>query len=264
MDQKEDTITEGQDKMYNTRIAVAAEQGGEPVELSGFIDGKASEYGTQPHHDDGGIGDLLRPIIFDLRGRGLTKVQVMEQDEPRLLKGMPVGKEIAPFAGEQRIEHIDQSVEKEYPHEHKMKGHAFGQTTGQVERLVKGFREKAEEDGMTQVNLVDVVSPIDQESAPDHDSQDREVDPMHPADRQRMFGDYFLHINPIRAKIVNSGEVQSLHISRFYHKCGWGRRVPAADGVRRSSHFANFARGEMQVRYGGGCGRGGGRGGGPS
>src|SRR5580693_99289 len=78
---------------------------------------------------------------------------------------------------------------------------------------------------MTQVDLVDVVSPVDQESAPDHDSQDREIDPVHPADSQRMFGDYFLHINPIRAKIVNSGGVQSLQISRFYHKYGRGGRA---------------------------------------
>ena len=46
---------------------------------------------------------------------------------------------------------------------------------------------------MAEVDLVDVVCPIDQQAAPDHDGEDREIDPVHPADGKGMFRDYLFH-----------------------------------------------------------------------
>src|SRR2546425_4068009 len=39
----------------------------------------------------------------------------------------------------------------------------------------------------TQVEMVHVVGPVDQQAAPDHDGQDRDVHPVHPADDSWVF-----------------------------------------------------------------------------
>jgi hypothetical protein len=52
------------------------------------------------------------------------------------------------------------------------------------------------------MDLVNVVRPIDQQAAPDHDCQDREVDPVHPADGEGVFGDYLFHAALLQAKLV--------------------------------------------------------------
>jgi hypothetical protein len=82
-----------------------------------------------------------------------------------------------------------------------MKGHAFGQPAGDIELFVKGLREKGEQDIMTQADLVYIVGPVNQQPAPDHDGEDREVDPVHPADVEGMFEDYFLHITGLGRKL---------------------------------------------------------------
>ena len=109
---------------------------------------------------------------------------------------MAIGKEVAPFAGCYRISDVHEAVEKEDPHKHKMKGHSFGEAVGDVQRFVKRCGEEGKQDVVSQVDLVDIVGPIDQHAAPDHHGQDREVDPVHPADGEGMFGDNFFHVIP--------------------------------------------------------------------
>src|ERR1700728_1770096 len=54
---------------------------------------------------------------------------------------------------------------------------------------------------MPQMDLVDVVCPIDEEAAPDHGGQDGEVDPVHPADGEGMFGDGFFYAGSSGGKL---------------------------------------------------------------
>ena len=91
MDQKEDAIAEGQDEMNDAGVAIPAKNGGQPVELGWFVDGQAGEDGAEPHDDDSGIGNLLRPVVFYLGGCCLAEVQVVQGHEQGFLKGMAVG-----------------------------------------------------------------------------------------------------------------------------------------------------------------------------
>ena len=50
-----------------------------------------------------------------------------------------------------------------------------------------------EKDIVAQMDFKDIVGPIDQQPAPDHDENDRKIDPVHPADGEWMFGDDFFH-----------------------------------------------------------------------
>ena len=100
-----------------------------------------------------------------------------------------IREEIAPFTGENGVGHIGQTVPEEDPHEDEVEGHPFGEPPGEVEAFVEGVGKKAEQDGIAEVDLEDVVGPIDEHPAPDHDEEYREVDPMHPADGQGVLGD---------------------------------------------------------------------------
>src|SRR5579872_2525766 len=113
MNEEEQTITDRQYKMNYPGTAVAAENGGEPAELYGFIDGQPRQDGAQSHDNDPGIGDLLRAIVFDLGRYRLADVQVMQEHEPGFLKRAPVGEQIAPFAAEQGVADVYQSIHQE-------------------------------------------------------------------------------------------------------------------------------------------------------
>src|SRR5579875_3759306 len=69
MDEEEEKITDGQDKVDEAGAAVTAEEHGEPGELCGLVDRETRQNGANAHDDDGGIRDLLRRIIFALHGR---------------------------------------------------------------------------------------------------------------------------------------------------------------------------------------------------
>jgi hypothetical protein len=188
MYEEEQAIDQGKNKMDDAGAGIAAEEKSDPVELDGFVDRQPGEDGTEAHDDDTGIGDLLGGVEFSLGRRGLAEMQIVQQDEPGFFKGMAVGEKITPFAAKECVEYIGESVYKKKPHKDEMKGHAFGQSGAEVECFVKGIWEKGEDNGVAEVDLVYIVCPVDEHSAPDHDEQDREVDPMHPADGQGMLG----------------------------------------------------------------------------
>lgn len=79
-----------------------------------------------------------------------------------------------------------------------MEGHAFGEAIGEIECFVKGVRKKMEPGFIAGMDPVDVIGPIDQHAAPDHDKKHREVDPVHPSDGEGMFGNDFFHVMPLR------------------------------------------------------------------
>jgi hypothetical protein len=43
-------------------------------------------------------------------------------------------------------------------------------------------------------DVIDVVSPINENAAPDHHEQQREIDPVKPPDRYQMLETYLLHV----------------------------------------------------------------------
>ena len=56
----------------------------------------------------------------------------------------------------------------------------------ETECIVESLREEMKESDVSPANLINIVGPIDQQAAPDHDGQKREVDPVKPANRSRM------------------------------------------------------------------------------
>src|ERR1700761_3162395 len=109
--------------MDHAGAAITAEYPGQPGELYRFEDGQTGQDGAEAHEDYAGVGDLLRAVIFQLRGRCFADMEVVQNGQPGFPEGMPVGKEVAPLAGDDRVRHVYEAVEEEYPHENKMKGH---------------------------------------------------------------------------------------------------------------------------------------------
>lgn len=62
-----------------------------------------------------------------------------------------------------------------------MEGHTLGQMMRYMQRIVKGMREKFQQRSVAPAQAIDPVGPVDQQAAPDHDGQHREVDPVEPA-----------------------------------------------------------------------------------
>src|SRR5262245_58016293 len=100
---------------------------------------------------------------------------------------MAIREQVTPLAGKGRVQHIERSVDGEEPHKKEVPRHAFRQTVTYVERAVEPFREELEKRHATESDAINVIRPVDQRSAPDHHRQQGKVDPMEPANRQRMF-----------------------------------------------------------------------------
>src|SRR5262245_16279346 len=63
----------------------------------------------------------------------------------------------------------------------------------QIEAAVKPFRKEMEHINTSESNPIHVVRPVDQESAPDHRRQDRDIDPVEVTDGTWMLLFEFLH-----------------------------------------------------------------------
>lgn len=74
-----------------------------------------------------------------------------------------------------------------------MKGHAFGEPMRDVERTIKRFGEKLKIRSAADPYFIYVIGPINEQAAPYHDTQQRKIDPMEPADGEGMLIDYFFH-----------------------------------------------------------------------
>src|SRR5215470_1667490 len=55
------------------------------------------------------------------------------------------------------------------------------------QRMVEALWKEPEQGSSSNTNTIYVVGPVDQQSAPDHCREHREVDPVKPANRERVF-----------------------------------------------------------------------------
>src|ERR1041385_9144845 len=114
---------------------------------------------------------------------------------------MAVRYQVAPLPGKSRVEHIEQAVEEEEPHEQKMPCHSLRQPLIQVidrgahhmpggvealKGMIKQVREERQQRTVAEADPIYLIGPIDAQAAPYHHAQNRKVDPVEPADRQRM------------------------------------------------------------------------------
>ena len=78
-----------------------------------------------------------------------------------------------------------------------MKAHAFCQPVRHVERFVKTIGEKVEQFFTADTNFIRVVRPVNEQAAPYHNRQYREVDPVKPADGKRMLFENGFHAGKV-------------------------------------------------------------------
>src|SRR5688572_16541340 len=100
-----------------------------------------------------------------------------------------------PFPRDKCVADITEAVGREEPHYHEVPGHPFGELALKPECRVKPIRKELEEREISPADSIYVVGPVDQEAAPDHQAEERHVDPVEPANRAGMLEFQALHVN---------------------------------------------------------------------
>ena len=104
-----------------------------------------------------------------------------------------------------------------------MESHALGQSCGYIKGIIKPLWEKPEKRMPQQAESVGVVSPVNKHTAPDHDGEYREINPMRPSHYKRMFLFYNLHLGlPAGLNLLISGEIKRFQLQvRIKHAGGF-------------------------------------------
>src|SRR5581483_2926374 len=98
----------------------------------------------------------------------------------------------SPFSRNKCIDDIQYSVDNEQPHKKEMHGHSVRQTVIHAQNAKNPLRE------MNWTNTVDRIRPIDQQPAPDHQRQERKVDPVKPPNGHQVLQFEFGHSTSLR------------------------------------------------------------------
>src|SRR5580693_6210175 len=69
-----------------------------------------------------------------------------------------------------------------------MPGHALREALVEMERAIETVGEEVKQRGVSPAEFINIVGPIDEHPAPDHDGQHGEIDPVKPADGGGMLG----------------------------------------------------------------------------
>ncbi len=201
MYQEESAEAKRQQEVFVPGHFVAAERAGEPMDLGRLIHREAGDQASRAHDDDGGIRNPLSTIVFGLRRKFLAEVQIDQQHLDGVFQALPGWKDETPLAGVDCVQHIENSIDGEKPHEKEMVSHA-APDIGREDTLVEPGGEESEKrkgpdayavDSVRMQMCVIRVVPVDQDAAPNHREQHGKVDPMHPANRERMLS---LQANP--------------------------------------------------------------------
>ena len=86
-----------------------------------------------------------------------------------------------------------------------MKRHAFGEPLRNIKVCIKRIWKEMKKCMAKQSDSIFIVGPIDEHAAPYHYNKNRKIDPMRPADGERMFfinGFYFLLFIFFPAQII--------------------------------------------------------------
>ena len=115
-------------------------------------------------------------------GACFLEADVVQNDVLRLACGVAVGHDVSPLAGDGEVGEVDGAVDHEQPTEREVEGEAPCEVAAQIEALVDRVGEEREPLPTSDSSGVDVFGPVDAQTAPDHDEQQREVDPVQPPD----------------------------------------------------------------------------------
>lgn len=96
----------------------------------------------------------------------------MEDRRNQGAKRRAIGEEFPPMAGDSQKCDVAQSVGHPEPGDREMHPHAFSETVMEMEGLVEPVGKEAR---------IKVIGPVNQGAAPDHQEQERKVEPMSPS-----------------------------------------------------------------------------------
>src|SRR5580698_1774909 len=119
----------------------------------------------------------------------------MQYDANCSSEGMSGWNQVAPFSRKERIENISNPIESKKPHEEEVVRKALGKLIFEMEVVIEPPWKEPEHRPVPESNTVNVmciepfvlrIGPIDENARVDHHEQQGEIDPVHPASRQRM------------------------------------------------------------------------------
>src|SRR3984957_3375632 len=212
MNQEESAESHGQQEMVPPRHLIPAQQRCDPVHLGGFVNRQAGNETPGAHQNYRGVSNFLCPVVLCLRWKIVTQMQVLQRHLNSFLQAFPVGNDKPPFAGQNREKHIEESVDGEDPHKEEVVPQPLGHVVGSIHCLPEPMREETDQgkrpnsyavDRMRVLVSVIGIVPIDEQAAPDHGEEHGEIDPVHPADRERMF--------LVQANLGRDGRPRSFH-----------------------------------------------------
>ena len=175
---------------------VASDERCDPVQAGRFPDGETGEAAPCAHKHDKGISDTLGGVVSVVRRGGFTQMKIVKKNVPGITEGMAARQDISPRAAERQIRNVSYSVYGEEPHEEEVIAETRREIERGVECAVEPVWKESEEsmradadavDPLPVAKIRDGICPINEDAAPDHGEEKREIDPVHPADRKRMF-----------------------------------------------------------------------------
>ncbi len=135
-------------------------------------------------------------VVFGLWRKVFAQVQVLQCHLDRFYQALPIRNHKAPFTGEDGEKHIEDAVDGKDPHKEEVVSQTLRHVVGSIHCLPEPLGEETDEREGPHANPVDRmrvfvgvvrIVPIDEQAAPDHGEEHGKIDPMHPADRERMF-----------------------------------------------------------------------------
>ncbi len=194
VDPEEDQEADRRGEVHTPRRLVATECRGQERQLRRGED-------REPTHDDRhaqeqhtAVGDPLGGVVSaGLWWGRLAEVQVVSHHGTDLSEVAGRRDDLSPVTRAPQVHAVGDAVEGEEPPEGEVERHAPGETTLEPEVLVEPVGEEVEPMPADQPDAhavgVAQVGPVDTQARPDHDREQWEVDPVHPARRAGVFAD---------------------------------------------------------------------------
>ena len=166
------------------------------MDLGGFVNTEPGNETPGAHQNYRCVSDFLCAIVFGLGRKVFGQVQVPERHLDRFYQALSIRNHKAPFTGQDGEKHVEDSIDGKDPHKEEVVSQTLRYMVGSIHCLPEPVGEKTDERERPHPNpinrmgvFVGVVRivPIDEQAAPDHGEEHGEIDPMHPADGERMF-----------------------------------------------------------------------------
>jgi hypothetical protein len=104
----------------------------------------------------------------------------MGDDPLRITEETSLRKQLTPLTADRHVADVRNAIDEKQPREIEVKGQTPGEVTIEVELGVHVLGQELEQGRVAPSEPVDVVGPVDPQATPNHDGEQRKVDPVHP------------------------------------------------------------------------------------